>query len=99
MSHYGRKVAIATAVFATVGSTVFGGAALANDKRDGHGKDAKVSDLQDATANANGGSNKCLNGIPILSGGAAVAIGKGDATNSVCNANGGSADAVNLIGG
>jgi hypothetical protein len=35
MSHFGRKVAIAAAVFATVGSTVFGGAALASPGRGG----------------------------------------------------------------
>jgi hypothetical protein len=38
MSNFGRKAAIAAVAFATVGSTVFGGAALAVDKKDGHDK-------------------------------------------------------------
>jgi hypothetical protein len=38
MSHFGRKAAIVAVAFATVGSTVFGGAALAVDKKDGHDK-------------------------------------------------------------
>jgi hypothetical protein len=32
MNHFGRKVAIAAVAFATVGSTLFGGAALADDE-------------------------------------------------------------------
>jgi hypothetical protein len=35
---FGRKAAIAVAAFATVGSTLFGGAALAGDDWNGHGK-------------------------------------------------------------
>ena len=38
MSNFGRKAAIAAVAFATVGSTVFGGAALAVDKKDGRDK-------------------------------------------------------------
>jgi hypothetical protein len=38
MSNFVRKAAIAAVAFATVGSTVFGGAALAVDKKDGHDK-------------------------------------------------------------
>jgi hypothetical protein len=38
MSNFGRKAAIAAVAFATVGSTMFGGAALAVDKKDGHDK-------------------------------------------------------------
>jgi hypothetical protein len=34
MSNFGRKAAIAAVAFATVGSTVFGGAALANGDKD-----------------------------------------------------------------
>jgi hypothetical protein len=34
---FGRKAAIAVAAFATVGSTLFGGAALAGDDWNGHG--------------------------------------------------------------
>jgi hypothetical protein len=36
MSNFGRKAAIAAVAFATVGSSVFGGAALAVDKKGGH---------------------------------------------------------------
>jgi hypothetical protein len=96
MSNFGRKAAIAAVAFATVGSTVFGGAALAGDKKDG--KDGKaphsVSDLQDATASANGGTNNCLNGIPVLSGNA-IAVG---GAAEVCSADGGTATALNLLG-
>ena len=92
MSHFARKAALGAVAFAMAGSTVFGGAALADPK------DGGVSDLQDATSNANGGNNECLNGIPILSGGLALAVG-GNAENSVCNANGGSATATNRLGG
>jgi hypothetical protein len=96
MSHIGRKAAIAAVAFATIGSTLFGGAALATDKKDG--KDDKaphsVSDLQDATASANGGTNNCLNGIPIVSGNA-IAVG---GTAEVCSADGGTATALNLLG-
>jgi hypothetical protein len=38
MSNFGCRAAIAAVAFATVGSTVFGGAALAVDKKDGHDK-------------------------------------------------------------
>jgi hypothetical protein len=38
MSNCGRKAATAAVAFATVGSTVFGGTALAVDKKDGHDK-------------------------------------------------------------
>ena len=38
MSNFRRTAAIAAVAFATVGSTVFGGAALAVDKKDGHDK-------------------------------------------------------------
>jgi hypothetical protein len=38
MSNFGRKAAIAAVAFVTVGSTVFGGAPLAVDKKDGHDK-------------------------------------------------------------
>jgi hypothetical protein len=39
MSHFGRKAAIAAVAFATVGSTVFGGAALAYGGGGGDGGD------------------------------------------------------------
>jgi hypothetical protein len=38
MSSFGRKAAFAAVAFATVGSTVFGDAVLAVDKKDGHDK-------------------------------------------------------------
>jgi hypothetical protein len=38
MSNFGRKAAIAAVAFATVGSTVFSGVALAVNKKDGHDK-------------------------------------------------------------
>jgi hypothetical protein len=47
MSHIGRKAAIAAVAFATVGSTLFGGAALASgpDKDGKDGKKAIVTPL------------------------------------------------------
>ena len=41
MSHFGRKAAIAAVAFATVGSTLFGGAALADDNGDDRKHDDK----------------------------------------------------------
>jgi hypothetical protein len=38
MSNFGRRAAIAAVACATVGSTVFGGAALAVEKKDGRDK-------------------------------------------------------------
>jgi len=85
MGQYGRKAAIAAVAFATVGSTLFGGVALADD---GKGKGKHGNDVTntggrggDATA-----TNNCLNiGIPILSG---LAIGgTSSATGAYCEAN------------
>jgi hypothetical protein len=108
MSHFGRKAAIAAVAFATVGSTVFGGAALANDKNDGkdgkHGKKPAVTDVQDATAGTGGagGGNIGDNCARVGLIGPAVIGVAGDATNVQCNTfgnnPGGSADAVNLLG-
>jgi hypothetical protein len=54
MSHFGRKAAIAAVAFATVGSTVFGGAALANDKNDGKDGKKGVWVTQEATGGTDG---------------------------------------------
>ena len=40
MNHFGRKATLGAVAFAMVGSTLFGGAALAHGKRT-HGKDGK----------------------------------------------------------
>jgi hypothetical protein len=78
MSNIGRKVAIAAAAFATVGSTVFGGAALAGD--DPH------QDARSGSASAtNGDCFNVLSGNNVLSGiGAIIGAGKADA-NAPCN--------------
>jgi hypothetical protein len=44
MSQFGRKATIAAVAFATVGSTLFGGAALANDDKKKDGKIWKAGD-------------------------------------------------------
>jgi hypothetical protein len=96
MSNFGRKAAIAAVAFATVGSTLFGGAALAGDKN--HGKDVDVA-TGPATATATGGAatNNCLN---ILSG---IGVGlAGQGTGTACAATGGDAAALantGLFGG
>jgi hypothetical protein len=78
MSNFGRKAATAAVAFATVGSTLFGGAALAGDGRD---------ITNDGGAGGAGGTatNNCLNiGIPILSG---LALGgTSSATGASCTA-------------
>jgi hypothetical protein len=81
MSNFGRKAATAAVAFATVGSTLFGGVALANDGKNGH------NDIRNTGgAGGNGtATNNCLNiGIPILSG---LALGgTASATGASCTA-------------
>ncbi len=76
MSKFGRKAAIAAVAFATVGSTLFGGAALASDDI-----------TNDGGAGGAGGTatNNCINiGIPVLSG--LGIAGQGSATGASCTA-------------
>jgi hypothetical protein len=70
---FGRKAAIAVAAFATVGSTVFGGVALAgDDDRHGHPKkdDKKVVKVHkkdvDATAGRGGDAGNVENCVSVL---------------------------------
>ena len=97
MKHFGRKAAIAAVAFATVGSTVFGGAALANDKRDGNNGKPGVTDVQDASAVGGGGGDIGDTCRGMLSGTAFSVYG--DATGG-CNptSTGGAATAFNLLG-
>jgi hypothetical protein len=73
MSHFARKTAIAAVVFATVGSTLFGGAALAGGKGDHKdGKDGKKVEVTitggaGTGGPASGGCVLALNlAVPIL---------------------------------
>ena len=86
MGNLGRKAAIAGVAFATVGSTLFGGVALANDGKDG--KDHHVEVTNTGGAGGNGtATNNCLNiGIPLLSG---IALGgTATVTGASCTATG-----------
>jgi hypothetical protein len=71
MSHFGRKVTLTAVAFAMAGSTVFGGVALADGKRDHHDKkdDKKVVKVDNrGGAGGAGGdaTNNCLNvAVPI----------------------------------
>ena len=71
MSHFGRKVTLATVAFAIAGSTVFGGVALADGKKDSHhGKDDKKVVKVDNRGGAGGAggnaTNNCLNvAVPV----------------------------------
>jgi len=93
MKNIGRKTAIATVAFATVGSTLFGGVALANGKGD-HKDKKDVEVTQTATASARSG-DACVGGligavnvgIPILS------------TQDQCVTGDAGADAANVLGG
>ena len=96
---FGRKAAIAVAAFATVGSTLFGGVALAGDDHrngDRPGKDDKkvvkvhkkdVKQVQHAdTGDASGGGNDCK----FLIGGIALnLLPGGNASAPVCSDNDG----------
>ena len=94
MSHLGRKVTFGAVAFAMVGSTVFGGVALADGKRD-HGKkddDKKVVTVTNTGgAGGNGGvaENNCLNlalQVPILN---AFGSDPSNAASCTATANGG----------
>jgi hypothetical protein len=78
MSNFGRKAAIAAVAFATVGSTLFGGAALANDGGAG-------DDITGGAGGAGGtATNNCLNLglVPIALG----IAGQADANRQTCTA-------------
>lgn len=88
MSKFARKAAISAAAFATVGSALFGGAAMASDI------------VNDGGAGGNGGTstNNCLNvGVPVLSG---IAVGgTASAVGAHCTsaANGGAGGAGAIV--
>jgi len=108
MSHFTRKAAIAAVAFATVGSTVFGGAALANDKKgdDKHGKKG-VELTQTATAgDAPGGGNigrDCVAVANVNFGSVVGLVDPGDDANqyncSPVGNTGGNPTALNRLGG
>jgi hypothetical protein len=65
MSNFGRKAAMATVAFAAVGSTLFGGAALASDDED----HVKVTNTGGAGGAGGDATNNCVNlavQVPIL---------------------------------
>jgi hypothetical protein len=100
MSNIGRKAAIATVAFATVGSTLFGGVALAGDKHDRKdgkdGKDGKhdVKVSQTATGGNARGGDACQALINI-----GLSLGLLGEGGDQCVAGDASADASNAIGG
>jgi len=88
VSSIGRKVAIVAVAFAAVGSTVFGGAALANDEGDGNqnGSNGPVAIQRAEAAGAPGGGN--IGGdCDLLAGPVAVSL-LGDATAYACSPTG-----------
>jgi hypothetical protein len=98
MSNFGRKAAIASVAFATVGSTVFGGAALAGDKdhKDGK-KDVTVTNTGGPGGAGGQSQAQCL--IPVgLSLGLLGAGGPVDQCNSTGGA-GGAGGAGAVLGG
>jgi hypothetical protein len=86
MSNFGRKAAIAAAAFATVGSTLFGGAALASDE----------NHLSSGPGGAGGAvDDTCSRNIlPILSGNAISLTGD----SAACNAAGGAGGNSGAVG-
>jgi hypothetical protein len=101
MSNFGRKAAIAAVAFATVGSTVFGGAALAGDHKRDH-KDGK----KDVTVTNTGGPGgaggqsqaQCLIPVGLSVGLLFGAGGNVDQCNSTGGA-GGAGGAGAVLGG
>lgn len=93
MKNIGRKAAVATVAFAAVGSTLFGGVALANGKGD-HKDKKDVEVTQTATASARGGdacNGGLIGAVPI----SVALLGTVDA----CNAGDAGAEAGNVLGG
>ena len=85
MRTFGRKTAIAAVAFATVGSTLFGGTALANDDNGDHRSDDKKVNAGGHGGAGGDGDAKCL--IPI---GVSLGLVKGVGGDvSQCNAAGG----------
>jgi hypothetical protein len=88
MSNFGRKATLAAVAFAMVGSTVFGGAALAGDKKRDH-KDVTVTNTGGPGGAGGQSQAQCL--IPIgASVGAIVGFG---GPVSQCNSTGGAGGA------
>jgi hypothetical protein len=74
MNHFGRKATLGAVAFAMVGSTLFGGAALANDRN--HGKDGKEGFTVTNTGGAGGAGgyapNNCFQ--PTTFGGGLITL-------------------------
>jgi hypothetical protein len=97
MSHIGRKAAIATVTLATVGSTLFGGVALAGGKHNHKdGKDGKkdVEVTQTATGGTARGGDACDFALINLN----LALSLGGNGGDQCIAGDASANASNAIG-
>jgi hypothetical protein len=93
MSNFGRKVTLGAVAFAMVGSTVFGGAALANGKDHKDHKDGKkdVTVTNTGGAGGPGGQSQAQCLIPIgASVGALIGVG---GPVSQCNSTGGAGGA------
>jgi hypothetical protein len=87
MRNFGRKAAMATVAFATVGSTLFGGAALANGGHDG----VDVTNTGGAGGAGGAATNNCLNvAIPIQ---ALNIASTATQTTTQCSATGGAGGA------
>jgi hypothetical protein len=87
MSKFG-KTAVAAVAFAMVGSTLFGGAALASEGHDGHAnKDINVTNTGGAGGTGGNAENNCLNlaaQLPILN-----LFGSDPSNSASCTATGG----------
>ena len=89
MSHFGRKAAMAAVAFATVGSAVFGGAALAGGYGGGWGGD----DFDFTGGDGGAGGSNNLTFCPALTNTAA------GATQSLLSGNAGNSCDLNAAGG
>jgi hypothetical protein len=90
MSNIGRKVALAAVAFATVGSTAFGGVALANGGWGGDDQDARGGDATGGSVTGN-----CVSALNNVLGIGLLGVSDNDNANCIAGpARGG--DAVNL---
>jgi hypothetical protein len=85
------KTAIAAVAFAMVGSTLFGGAALASGRHDHHAQDTTVTNTGGAGGAGGDAENNCLNiaaQIPVLN-----LFGSDPSNSAACTATGGAGGA------
>jgi hypothetical protein len=90
MSKFG-KTAVAAVAFAMVGSTLFGGAALASDTHHHVKRDIDVTNTGGAGGAGGGAENNCLNlaaQVPVLN-----LFGSDPANSAACTATGGAGGA------